>query len=194
MNPDYTNLINWFVFILILVLFLVSIVPTKQELYSSLLESDNEGYQELEVNRVQVIESILLRFLEIGGVFVTAQIVEEMSQFLLSGFDPSMLYGVLILSLLYILRDLPDTSEVIFVKASMSKNVLLVKTGYRFQRVDGLELKTVENVELFSTPLGRVLNYGTLMVCSYGSNICIPHVKNPLKIQKEIMSRVNKDI
>ncbi|PHZ58986.1 hypothetical protein [Photobacterium leiognathi] len=194
MNPDYTNLINWFVFILILVLFLVSIVPTKQELYSSLLESDNEGYQELEVNRVQVIESILLRFLEIGGVFVTAQIVEEMSQFLLSGFDPSMLYGVLILPLLYILRDLPDTFEVIFVKASMSKNVLLVKTGYRFQRVDKLELKTVENVELFSTPLGRVLNYGTLMVYSYGSNICIPHVKNPLKIQKEIMSRVNKDI
>ncbi|EHK9186279.1 hypothetical protein ACN2LU_004524 [Vibrio vulnificus] len=193
MNPDYTNLMNGCVFILILAFALVSILPAKQELYSNLLDSDSEAYKTLEVNKFQLIESVLLKLLEIGGVFVSAQIVEKLSQYLLLGFDPSMLYGILILPLLYIFRELPDTFEVMFVKASMSKNILLVKTGYRFQRVDKLELTTVENVELFSTPLGRVLNYGTLMVYSYGSNICIPHVKNPLEIQKEIMSKINQN-
>jgi len=165
-------------------------IPNKNDLFVLANESSDEQFKVIEVNENQFYEASVIFILKILGVFVTAWFVSVLGHFFIKSFDSSFLFGVLVLPLLSILKEFPEVFSVIFVKVGLSSKSIIVKTGFHFEGLDKLDLDTIENIEIITTPLGNKLGYGTLDIYSYGSSIRVPYINDPLKIKQEIESYV----
>jgi len=69
---------------------------------------------------------------------------------------------------------------------SLSDNTISVKHGFLTTFEDSLNLRTVENIEVVTSVFGKVLDYATLRVYTYGSWVEIPNVKSPSKLKERI--------
>jgi hypothetical protein len=72
----------------------------------------------------------------------------------------------------------------------ISVNEVQSRTGVFTHRLDKLQLKTVENIEIVSTLLGRFFNYRTIYLYAQGSWVELPYVVQPEKIKTQIESNL----
>jgi len=168
------------------------LIPNKNDLFALAIEGTDSEYNVLEVNENQFYEALLLFSLQIIGVFLTAWFVNFLGHIFITNFDSSFLFGVLILPLLAILKEFPEVFSVLFLKVGLSKQSIVVKRGFHFEGLDKLDLDTIENIEIVTTPLGNKLGYGTLDIYSYGSNIRVPYINEPYKTKRTIEGYVKE--
>jgi hypothetical protein len=65
------------------------------------------------------------------------------------------------------------------------------RTGILTQRLDKLNLKTVENIEVVTILGGRLFKYSTIYLYAHGSWVCLPFLKNPNQIKLKIEAKLN---
>ncbi|CAM2865234.1 PH domain-containing protein [Moritella viscosa] len=167
-------------------------IPNKNDLFTMAIEGADSEYQILEVNEKQFYEALVLFTLQIIGVFLTAWFVNFLGHIFIINFDSSFLFGVLVLPLLAILKEFPEVFSVLFIKVGLSNQSIAVKTGFHFESLDKLDLDTIENIEIVTTPLGNKLGYGTLDIYSYGSSIRVPYINEPYKTKNIIEAYVKE--
>jgi len=90
----------------------------------------------------------------------------------------------------YVLKGAHIIVSPYFVVVTISENEVQSRTGIFTHRLDKLQLKTVENIEIVSTLLGRVFNYSTILLYAHGSWVRLPYVVQPDEIKKQIESNL----
>jgi len=136
-------------------------------------------------------------FLEIGfklaGVYITYLAFNFFGEFLFDNdFNSDTLFSLLMLPALYVLK----TSYVIispyFVQVRMTETEVESRIGILTQRLDKLNLKTVENIEIVTTLGGRLFKYSTIFLYANGSWVQLPFLKNPNQIKLNIEAKLEK--
>ena len=138
----------------------------------------DQVWTELSIDRGLYIENLWF-------TFITA--------FLLSwafGAEEGIVYSVLILPLIAILKTAYMDFEPLFIQASYSDRAIIVRRGTVAESIERLDLRTVENIELKLTPIGKIRNSGTLDIYGYGGQIRIPYIKDPIAVQEELESLI----
>ena len=164
----------------------------KPDLYTLAIKGHETEYTAIEVVESQFNEALVLFILKIFGVFLASGIMTIIGNVLFDEFVSDMLFSVLVLPLLYLLQSGHEIFEVFFLKVALSENCIIVKTGFQFETLDKLNLDTVENIELVTSPWGNLKDYGTLHIYSYGSNIRVPHIHKPFEVQRKIEVYIEK--
>ena len=144
-------------------------------------KSDASEWTDISIDRQLYQENLCLTFMKSAGLFLTA--------FLLSwifGADEGIVYSVLILPLITILKTAYLDFEPLFIQAAYCDTSIIVRRGTAAESIERLDLRTVENIELKLTPIGKLRNSGTLDLYGYGGQIRIPYVKHPLALQAEL--------
>ena len=151
-----------------------------------------EPYEDLVVVKFfPSVESFLEIIIKLFGVCVVYILFKFVGDQLLGDqFRPDTLLSLVVLPAIYILKDSYLMFEPYFVRVSLSDKTVTVESGILTKRLDCLNLKTVENVEMIRTVLGRLLGYGTLNVYAYGSWVEIPYVENVSIIKSKIESSI----
>ena len=145
----------------------------------------DQVWTELSIDRGLYIENLWFTFMKSAGLFITA--------FLLSwafGAEEGIVYSVLILPLIAILKTAYMDFEPLFIQASYSDRAIIVRRGTVAESIERLDLRTVENIELKLTPIGKIRNSGTLDIYGYGGQIRIPYIKDPIAVQEELESLI----
>ena len=96
----------------------------------------------------------------------------------------------MLLPTLYVLKGADIIIPPYFVGVKISENEVQSRTGIFTHRLDKLQLKTVENIEIVSTLLGRVFNYSTIYLYAHGSWVALPYVVHPEEIKTQIESNL----
>ncbi|MBA6377686.1 MULTISPECIES: PH domain-containing protein [unclassified Colwellia] len=135
-------------------------------------------------------------FLEIGfkltGVYITYLAFNFCGEFLFEGeFNSDTLFSLLMLPALYVLKTAHVIVSPYFVKVRMSETEVESRTGILTQRLDKLNLKTVENIEVVTTLGGRLFKYSTIYLYAHGSWVRLPFLKNPDQIKLKIEAKLN---
>jgi Bacterial PH domain len=107
-----------------------------------------------------------------------------------SDFSSETLFSLLLLPALYILKTADEIICPALVKVRMSNNKVESRKGIFTQRLDKLELSTVENIEVVSTLGGRYFNYGTIYLYAHGSWVELPFLMNPNEVKKELERKI----
>jgi hypothetical protein len=76
------------------------------------------------------------------------------------------------------------------VRVKVSDYEVESKTGILTRRLDTLQLKTVENIEVVTTIGGKWFNYGTIYLYSYGSLVELPFIINVMNIKSDIENKI----
>ena len=119
---------------------------------------------------------ILLQLLGLCLVYV---VFKEIGEYLIGkGFSSDILLSLVVLPSILVLKSCGSILEPYFVKVSLVGGTISVSQGILTTFEDSLSLKTVENIEVITTVLGKWLNYATLRVYAYGSWVVVPNVKN----------------
>jgi hypothetical protein len=148
-----------------------------------------------EYSTSKVIRSVEA-FLEIGfklvGVYITYLAFNFCGEFLFEGnFNSDTLFSLLMLPALYVLKTAHVIVSPYFVQVKMSGIEVESRTGILTQRLDKLNLKTVENIEVVTTLGGRLFKYSTIYLYAHGSWVCLPFLKNPNQIKLKIEAKLN---
>lgn len=140
------------------------------------------------IRGLEAFAEILLKLL---GVLSTYFVFNWIGKYMFdSDFSSETLFSLLLLPALYILKTGDEIINPKFVKVRMSDNKVESRTGIFTQRLDKLELSTVENIEVVSTIGGRYFNYGTINLYCYGSWVKLPFLVKPNDIKKEIEAKI----
>jgi len=136
-------------------------------------------------------------FLEIGfklfGVYITYLAFDFFGEFLFKGdFNSDTLFSLLMFPALYVLKTAHVIISPYFVQVRMTETEVESRTGILTQRLDKLNLKTVENIEIITTVGGRLFNYSTILLYAHGSWVQLPFLNNPEKIKQKIQVNLNK--
>jgi uncharacterized membrane protein YdbT with pleckstrin-like domain len=107
-------------------------------------------------------------------------------------FSPDILLSLVVLPSILVLKSSMGILEPYFVEVSLVEETLSVKQGIFTTFEDSLSLKTVENIEVITSLLGKLLNYSTLRVYAYGSWVVVPNIKNAQALKNRIDSIVKK--
>ena len=97
-----------------------------------------------------------------------------------------MLLSLVVLPSILVLKSSGKIIEPYFVKVFLNNETLSVKQGILTTYEDSLSLKTVENIEVTTTLLGKWLNYATIRVFAYGAWVTIPNIKNASSVKESI--------
>ncbi len=144
-------------------------------------QRNDQDWTELSIDRGLYIENVCFTFIKSVGLFITA--------FLLSGIfgaEEGIVYSVLILPLIAILKTAYLDFEPLFIHASYSDKAIIVRRGTAAESIERLDLRTVENIELKLTPVGKIRNSGTLDIYGYGGQVRIPYIKDPIAVQTKL--------
>ncbi len=145
------------------------------------------------VKFVRSFEALLEIMAKLLGLVIVYVIFEFVGKLLMEGaFRSDTLLSLVVLPAIYVLKDSHRILEPYFLKIVLSDDSVTVESGILTKSLDCLNLKTVENVELITTPLGRIFEYATLNVYAYGSWVEIPHVKHPLPVKEKIEAVISK--
>lgn len=87
-----------------------------------------------------------------------------------------LMVSLLILPVLYILKDSYKVIEPFTVIVSLHEKEVTVTRGLVTKITDTLELLTVDNIEVTKTILGRVYNYASIRLITPGGWVEIPHL------------------
>lgn len=139
------------------------------------------------VKMARSIEILLELIAEIFGLLAAYYIFEFVGKLIIgSNFRSDMLLSIVVLPAIYILRGFYAVFSPYFVTIKLHEYTITVETGILTKRIDSLKLKTVENIELITTPLGRLVGYSTLSLYACGSAIHLPNVKSPFLVKEKI--------
>lgn len=145
------------------------------------------------VKFVRSIEAFFELMAKLSGLVVVYAIFEFVGKLLMGGeFRSDTLLSLVVLPAIYVLKDSHKILEPYFVNILLSDEKVTVESGILTKRLDCLNLKNVENVELITTLLGRLRGYSTLYLYAYGSWVEIPFVKSPLPIKERIESGLKR--
>lgn len=136
---------------------------------------------------IRALEALFEIFFQLLGVWVTFLLFNVFGEVVMGeDFSSDILFSVLLLPALYILRDGHIVISPFFVKVRVSEKEAESRTGIFTQRLDKLNLKNVENVEVVSTVLGRIFNYGTIYFYTYGSWVGLPYVVDATALKNKL--------
>lgn len=140
------------------------------------------------VKLIRSIEALLEILIKLGGLYL----VYEFGSYVMDSDDAAnTLFSILLLPALLILKGAHIIFEPFTIKIYISDNDVTVKSGLLTRTTDRLNIKTLENIELVKTPVGRMGNrywakYGTLYLHAYGGMVIMPFLKEPEETQKRI--------
>jgi hypothetical protein len=140
------------------------------------------------------LEAILEILVKLAGLYI----VYKFGSLMMNSVDASnTLFSILMLPALLILRDAHIIFEPFTIRTQITDSEVTVTRGLLTRKSDRLSIKTLENIELVKTPLGRLnigtwCNYGTLNLYAYGGTVVMPYLKNPEGIQMEIEAILKK--
>ncbi len=141
---------------------------------------------------IRSTEAFFEIFLKLFGVYVTFLLFNLSGEVVMGeDFSADTLFSLLLLPALYILKEGHVIILPFFVKVRVSKTSAESRTGIITQRLDKLNLKNVENIEVISPLLGRVFNYGTLYFYTYGSWVCLPFVMGAHELKDKLEAVTN---
>lgn len=146
------------------------------------------GWSEIKTSKwARSLEAGFEIFFKLLGVYVTFLLFNLFGEVVIGeDFSSDTLFSLLLLPALYILKEGHIVISPFFVKVKVSTTDAESRIGIITQRLDKLSLKNVENIEVVSTILGRVFNYGTLHLITYGSWVILPFIVNPHELKKKI--------
>ena len=137
------------------------------------------------------IEAGVEIFLKLLGVLATYIVFNWVGQFVFnSDFSSETLFSLLMLPALYILKTANEIVIPKYVKVKISDNEVESRTGIFTHRLDKLQLKTVENIEVVSTIGGRYFNYGTIYLYAHGSWVELPFLVNANDVKVELEAKI----
>ncbi|ALO35607.1 hypothetical protein CMT41_13455 [Colwellia sp. MT41] len=114
-----------------------------------------------------------------------------LGEFLLGDkYQPETVYSLLLLPTLYVLKGAHIIISPYFVVVKISDNEVQSRTGIFTYRLDKLQLKTVENIEIVSTLLGKEFNYSTIYLYAHGSWFELLYVVHLEEIKAQIESNL----
>jgi hypothetical protein len=140
----------------------------------------------------RALEAFIELAVKLVGVFVVYRVFD----WLLSAHFQSLsgqdnLMSLLLLPSLYILKDISVVLEPFTVVVEQHNDKISVFCGVAPRVKDTLEFKSVENIEVVTTLIGRFRNYGTIRLYSPGGSIEMLYVYDPNKVVKEIEAKKN---
>ena len=153
---------------------------------------------ELKIEHKQWMEEICkigLKVLLLLILFYILNIIGEklaQNNFLIQGgFNSDILYSVLVLPLLYSLKDIKDCFESVFIKVWKGNGYITVKRGCLNIRYDKLYLNEINNIELTRSLCGKMGQYCSIDLYAMGGFLRIPHLKENkenVKVIEELMT------
>jgi hypothetical protein len=153
------------------------------------------SFREVEtVTWPRVLEATLEIFIKLAGLYM----VYQFGSLMMNSMDASnTLFSILLLPALLVLKDAHIILEPFTIKTIITDNEVSVTRGLLTRTTDKLSIKTLENIELVKTPMGRINisqfgNYGTLNLYAYGGTVIMPNLKKPEAIQMEIEAILGK--
>jgi len=136
---------------------------------------------------IRSAEAFIEIFFKLLGVWITFLLFNLFGEVVIGqDFSSDTLFSVLLLPALYILKEGHIIIYPFFVKVRISAKEAESRTGIFTQRLDKLNLKNVENIEVVSTVLGRIFNYGTIYFYTYGSWVGLPFVVNATELKNKL--------
>jgi len=139
------------------------------------------------------LEAVADILLQLIGLSLMYFIFNEIGKNLIGNdFSPDMLLSLVVLPAILVLKSCGKIFEPYFVEVFLDNETLSVKQGILTTFEDSLSLKTVENIEVTTTLLGKLRNYATIRVFAYGAWVTIPNVKNAQNIKLRIEDIVKK--
>ena len=137
------------------------------------------------------IEALVEVLLQLLGVLATYFVFNWIGKTAFnSDFSSETLFSLLLLPALYILKTANEIVSPKYVKVKISRTTVESRTGIFTQRLDKLQLKTVENIEVVSTIGGRFFNYGTICLYAHGSWVELPFLINPVSVKNELEDKI----
>jgi|TARA_R110000744_G_scaffold38010_3_gene87015 hypothetical protein len=153
------------------------------------------SFREVEsVTWPRALEAILEILVKLAGLYM----VYKFGSIMMDSVDASnTLFSILMLPALLILRDAHIILEPFTIRTQITDSEVTVTRGLLTRKSDRLSIKTLENIELVKTPLGRLnigswCSYGTLNLYAYGGTVVMPYLKNPKGIQTDIEAILKK--
>lgn len=110
---------------------------------------------------------IILVYVFLNAVLIFFGLLDEQNDLMVS---------LLILPVLYILKDSYKVIEPFTVIASLHEKEVTVTRGLVTKVTDTLELPTVDNIEITRTIFGRVFNHASIRLIAPGGWVEIPHL------------------
>lgn len=137
---------------------------------------------------LRAIETLLEILIKIAVIYFSYEIFIRIGDYFMGTSDVNNLaYSLLILPILYTLKDAGKVIEPYTVKIEADDKKVTVTRGLNLKVEDTLEYKNIDNYELRTTCLGRLKNYGDVYLYSAGGLVAIPYIKNP----KEFITTLN---
>jgi hypothetical protein len=153
------------------------------------------SFREVEtVTWPRALEATLEILVKLAGL----SMVYQFGSLMMNSMDAShTLFSILMLPALLILRDAHIILEPFTIRTQITDSEVTVTRGLLTRKSDRLSIKTLENIELVKTPLGRLnigswCNYGTLNLYAYGGTVVMPYLQKPEGIQKDIEAILKK--
>ena len=153
---------------------------------------------ELKIEKKQYFEEIgkiCLKVLLLLILFYILNIIGEklaQNNFLIQGgFNSDILYSVLVLPLLYSLKDAKDCLESVFIKVWKGPGYITVKRGFLNIRYDKLYIDEINNIELTRSFCGKFGHYCSIDLYAMGGFLRIPYLKENkenFKVIEELMT------
>ena len=123
---------------------------------------------------VEAVFEVLARLFGIILVYVFLNTV--LIFFGLLDSENDLMVSLLILPVLYILKDSYKVVEPFTISASLHETEVTVTRGLITKVTDTLELPTIDNIEITKTILGRVYNHASIRLIAPGGWVEIPHL------------------
>lgn len=140
---------------------------------------------------IRSVEALLEIGFKLTGVYITYLAFDFFGVFLFKNdFNSVTLFSLLMFPALYVLKTAHVIISPFFVQVRISETEVESRTGILTQRLDKLNLKTVENIEIITTVGGRLFNYSTILLYAHGSWVRLPYVVHPEKIKNQIESNL----
>ncbi|UJF21504.1 PH domain-containing protein [Shewanella sp. OMA3-2] len=74
---------------------------------------------------------------------------------------------------------------------NISDTEVEARTGVLTHRLDKLNLKTVENIEVISTLGGRIFGYSSIYLYAYGSWVHLPFITNCDQVKASLEGKID---
>jgi hypothetical protein len=128
----------------------------------------------------RVVETILEIAIKITVIYVSYEIFIKLGEYFLGANDINNLaYSLLILPILYTLKNASKVIEPYTVTIEADNQKVTVTRGFNLKVEDTLEYKHIDNYELRTTFSGRFFNYGDVYLYSAGGLVEVPYIKDP---------------
>ncbi|WP_169338286.1 PH domain-containing protein [Colwellia piezophila] len=135
----------------------------------------------------RMFEAFIEIIIKLIGLYFTYLVFKKMGISLMGKeFQTDTLFSLLLLPVLYIFKDSHVVFKPFTIKVLLNDKDVTVTSGFFTKRHDKLTIRTVDNIELITTPIGRLYNYGTLHLYTPGATVTLPYIKNAIEIQVRI--------